>query len=105
MGVVWLEGYDFGNGVIEIDMLGRSQPIQGSFVDVASRVVDAQTLDAVYFGPFNFRAGGRARHNQAVQYVSHPLWPWQKLHSKRPDQSEKAVAPTDLLTCDFSATR
>jgi hypothetical protein len=93
MGVVWLEGYDFGNGVIEIDMLERCQPIQGSFVDVAFRVVDAQTLDAVYFRPFSFRAGGPARHNHAVQYVSRPLWPWQKLHSKRPDQYEKAVVP------------
>ena len=93
MGVVWLEGYDFGNGVIEIDMLERCQPIQGSFVDVAFRVVDAQTLDAVYFRPFSFRAGGPARHNHAVQYVSRPLWPWQKLHSNSPDQYKKAVVP------------
>src|SRR3982750_392109 len=35
MGVVWLDGYDFANGVIEIDMLGRSQPVQGSFLGVA----------------------------------------------------------------------
>src|SRR5438874_5026553 len=28
MGVVWLEGYDFADGVIEVDILGRSQPIQ-----------------------------------------------------------------------------
>src|SRR5438132_9564734 len=41
MGVVWLDGYDFANGVIEIDMLGRSQPVQGSFLGVAFRIVDA----------------------------------------------------------------
>src|SRR5438034_10187636 len=35
MGVVWLDGYDF-------DMLGRSQPVQGSFLGVAFRVLDAQ---------------------------------------------------------------
>src|SRR5260370_33421020 len=52
MGVVWLDGYDFANGVIEIDMLGRSQPIQGSFVGIAFRVVDAPAHDAVYFTPF-----------------------------------------------------
>ena len=56
MGVVWLEGYDFADGVIEVDILGRSQPIQGSFVGVAFRVLDGQTHDAVYFRPFNFRA-------------------------------------------------
>src|SRR5258707_3958565 len=53
MGLVWLKGYDFGNGVIEADMLGQSQPPQSSFVGVAFRVVDAQTYDVVYFRPFN----------------------------------------------------
>lgn len=93
MGVVWLDGYDFANGVIEVDMLGRSQPVQGSFVGVAFRVVDAQTHDAVYFRPFNFRAADPERHIHAVQYVSHPQWPWQKLRSERPGEYEKAVVP------------
>jgi hypothetical protein len=93
MGVVWLDGYDFANGVIEVDILGRSQPVQGSFVGVAFRVTDAQTHDAVYFRPFNFRAADPVRHKHAVQYVSHPLWPWQKLRFERPDQYEKAVVP------------
>jgi hypothetical protein len=93
MGAVWLDGYDFGNGTIDIDMLGRSQPVQGSFLGVAFRVVDAQTHDAVYFRPFNFRAADAVRHRHAVQYVSHPLWTWQKLRSERTDQYEKAVVP------------
>jgi creatinine amidohydrolase len=59
MGVVWLDGYDFSDGVIEVDMLGRSQPVQGSFLGVAFRVVDAKTHDVVYFRPFNFRAVSR----------------------------------------------
>ena len=93
MGVVWLDGYDFGNGVIEVDMLGRSQPVQGSFLGVAFRVADARTHDAVYFRPFNFRAADPARHSHAVQYVSHPRWPWQPLRSEHPDQYERAVVP------------
>lgn len=93
MGVVWLDGYDFANGVIEIDMLGRSLPIQRSFVGVAFRVVDAQTHDAVYFRPFNFRAAGPERHNHAVQYVSHPHWSWQTLRSEHPGEYEGAVVP------------
>jgi hypothetical protein len=92
-GVVWLEGYDFGNGAIEADMLGRSQPVQGSFLGVAFRVVDAQTHDAVYFRPFNFRAADPARHSHAVQYVSHPRWPWQTLRSEHPNTYERAVVP------------
>ena len=93
MGIVWLDGYDFANGVIEVDMLGRSQPVQGSFLGVAFRVVDATTHDAVYFRPFNFRAADPVRHNHAVQYVSHPQWPWQKLRTERPEQYEKPVLP------------
>src|SRR6266581_818146 len=62
MGVVWLNGYSFANGVIEVDLLGRSQPVQGSFLGVAFRVVDARTHDTVYFRPFNFRAADPARH-------------------------------------------
>ena len=92
-GVVWLDGYDFANGVIEVDILGHSQPIQGSFVGVAFRVVDAQTHDAVYFRPFNFRAADSTRHSHAVQYVSHPAWPWEKLRAEHPGKYEKAVVP------------
>jgi hypothetical protein len=93
MGVVWLDGYDFANGVIEIDLLGRSQPVQGSFLGVAFRVVDAQTHDAVYFRPFNFRAAAAEPHSHSVQYVSDPKWPWQTLRSEHPGEYEKPVVP------------
>lgn len=93
MGVVWLDGYDFANGVIDVDILGRSQPVQGSFLGVAFRVVDAQTYDVVYFRPFNFRAADPVRHKHAVQYVSHPRFLWQTLRSEHPDEYEKAVVP------------
>ncbi len=93
MGLVWLKGFDFGNGVIEADILGQSQPPQSSFVGVAFRVVDAQTYDAVYFRPFNFRASDSTRHSHAVQYVSQPGFPWQKLRSEHAGQYEAAVVP------------
>jgi hypothetical protein len=93
MGLVWHDGYDFANGVIELDMLGRSQPIQGSFLGVAFRVVDGQTHDAVYFRPFNFRAADPARHSHAVQYASHPRWSWQTLRSEHPGEYEQAIVP------------
>ena len=93
MGVVWFDGYEFGNGAIEADILGRSQPIQGSFVGIAFRVVDAQTHDAVYFRPFNFRAADPDRHSHAVQYVSHPRFSWQPLRTAHPGEYEKAVTP------------
>ena len=93
MGVVWLDSYDFANGTIEVDILGRSQPVQGSFVGVALRVVDGVTHDAVYFRPFNFRATDSTRHAHAVQYVSDPDWTWQRLRTERPGQYEKPLVP------------
>jgi CubicO group peptidase (beta-lactamase class C family) len=91
--VIWLDGYDFTNGVIELDVLGRSQPVQGSFLGVAFRVVDGQTHDAVYFRPFNFRATDSTRHAHAVQYVSHPRFPWQPLRTEQPGKYEKPIVP------------
>jgi hypothetical protein len=93
MGVVWLDGYDLTNGLIELDILGRSQPVQGSFLGVAFHVVDGQTHEAVYFRPFNFRAADSTRHSHAVQYVGHPNWPWQRLRTERPGVYERAVVP------------
>jgi hypothetical protein len=93
MGVVWLDGYDFANGTIDVDILGRSQPVQGSFVGIALRVVDGQTHDAVYFRPFNFRAADSTRHSHSVQYVSDPEWTWQRLRTERPGLYEKAIVP------------
>jgi hypothetical protein len=93
MGLVWLEGLDFGNGTIDVDVLGRSAPVQGSFVGVAFHVLDARTHEAVYFRPFNFRAKDPTAHGHAVQYVSHPQWPWDRLRSERPGVFEHAVTP------------
>lgn len=92
-GVVWLEGVDFRDGTIDLDILGRSRPVQGSFVGVAFRVVDAQTHDAVYFRPFNFRAPDSAARAHSVQYVSHPRWPWDVLRAQHPGAYERAVLP------------
>ena len=93
MGLVWLKDYDFGNGTIEIDLLGRTQPVQGSFVGVAFHVADAQTYEAAYFRPFNFRAADSTRHSHAVEYISQPAFPWQRLRSEHPGQYEAAVVP------------
>jgi hypothetical protein len=92
MGVMWLDGYEFTDGVIEVDILGRSVPVQGSFVGIAFRVVDAQTHDAVYFRPFNFSADS-ARRAHSVQYVSHPRWSWRELRSSHPGAYESAITP------------
>jgi hypothetical protein len=67
--------------------------VQGSFVGVAFRVQDAKTYDAVYFRPFNFRAADPDRKAHAVQYISEPEWPWQRLRKEKTDQFEKPLVP------------
>ncbi|MDH4270762.1 MAG: hypothetical protein OEW18_02165 [Candidatus Aminicenantes bacterium] len=92
-GMAWLEGVSFTNGEIECDILGRSTPIQGSFVGLAFGVQDTETYDAIYFRPFNFRSEDPARRAHSVQYISHPGWTWSRLRQERPGQFEKAIEP------------
>jgi hypothetical protein len=87
-GVAYLPGVEFANGVIEVDIRGKDVP-QQSFVGVAFHGVDSTTYDAIYFRPFNFRA----RRARAVQYVSHPTYPWQRLRAEHPGVYEQPVKP------------
>jgi glyoxylase-like metal-dependent hydrolase (beta-lactamase superfamily II) len=81
-----------GEGVIEVDLKGKDVA-QQSFLGVAFHVVDWTTLDAVYFRPFNFRAGSAEQRAHAVQYVSHPANTWQRLRAERPGQFEQPIDP------------
>ena len=91
-GGVILEGIQLGEGVIEVDLKGKDVA-QQSFLGIAFHVVDWTTLDAVYFRPFNFRAGAAEQRSHAVQYVSHPANTWQRLRAERPGQFEQAIDP------------
>ena len=91
-GVAYLRGIELGTGTIEFDVRGKD--VQGqSFVGVAFHGVDGTTYDAIYFRPFNFRTADPARHNHAVQYVSQPTYPWQRLRTERPGVFEQPVSP------------
>jgi hypothetical protein len=91
-GVAYLEGIEFGNGTIELDVRGKDVQ-QQSFLGVAFHGVDGATYDAVYFRPFNFRAEDPERRKHAVQYISHPTCPWQRLRAEHPGKYEQAVKP------------
>jgi hypothetical protein len=91
-GIAWLDDIEFAEGTIEVDIKGEDKP-QQSFVGVAFRVVDEKTHDAVYFRPFNFKTTDAARRVRAVQYVSHPQFPWHTLRQDKPGLYEKAVKP------------
>jgi hypothetical protein len=92
VGVVYLEGIEFGDGAIELDIRGKDVQ-QQSFVGVAFHGLDEKTHDAVYFRPFNFKAEDPARRLRAVQYISHPTYTWQKLRTEHPGKYEQPVNP------------
>jgi len=91
-GVAYLEGIEFANGAIEIDIRGKDVQ-QQSFVGVAFHGLDEKTYDAIYFRPFNFKAEDPARRLRAVQYIAHPTYPWQKLREEHPGKYEQPVNP------------
>jgi hypothetical protein len=94
-----IAGLDFANGVIEAEIAGAPAPgaPEGArgFVGIAFRLLDdMKTYDAFYLRPTNGRAEDQERRNHAVQYISHPDWPWSRLRKEFPSKYESYV---DLL--------
>jgi hypothetical protein len=89
-GIAWVEGSEFGDGTIELDVRGRDV-FQQSFVGVAFHRRDDATYEAVYLRPFNFRATDPARRMHAVQYIAVPDYGWQKLRQDFPEEFENPV--------------
>jgi hypothetical protein len=99
-GLVWIEGTDFGEGTIEVDVRGRDV-LQKSFVGIAFHRKDDNTYESVYLRPFNFRADDPARHQHAVQYMASPDYDWPRLRKEFPEEFENpvdpSIAPTDWV--------
>ena len=91
MGLVWTP-VEFTDGEIELDVRGRDV-LQKSVLGVAFRIESDTAFDAVYLRPFNFRAADSTRHAHAIQYISQPAYPWERLRSERSGQFEKPVLP------------
>ena len=91
-GVAYIEGLEFANGTIELDVRGKDV-MQQSFVGVAFHGVDGTTYEAVYLRPFNFKSEDAVRRSHGVQYVSHPEFTWEKLRAEQPGKYEHAVSP------------
>jgi hypothetical protein len=89
-GLLIYKNLTFENGVIEVDIKGKDVRGQ-SFVGVAFHGKNDSTYDAIYFRPFNFKSPDRGTH--AVQYVSHPMFPWHVLREKFPEKYENPISP------------
>jgi hypothetical protein len=97
IGIAWVEGTDFAQGTIEVEIRGRDV-LQQSFVGIAFHRRDDNTCEAVYLRPFNFRAEDPVRHQHAVQYVLMPDFDWPRLRKEFPEEFENpvdaSIAPT-----------
>jgi len=100
--IAWLEGVEFSTGTIEVDLQGKDV-FQQSFIGIAFHGVDSVTYDVVYFRPFNFRAADPVRKIHAVQYATHPEFPWNRLREERNGIYEKAIDPAPEATSWFHA--
>jgi hypothetical protein len=91
VGLALPAGLTFTTGTIAIDLKGKN--VRGrSFLGVAFNVVDEKTFEAVYFRPFNFKAG-EPISGRSVQYISWPGNTWEHLRKTSPGQFEHTVNP------------
>lgn len=91
-----VDGVEFSNGVIEVDLAGEPGPGTGGgargFVGIAFRVqADRKTYDCFYVRPTNGRADDQERRNHSAQYISHPVHTWSKLRQETPSRYESYV--------------
>lgn len=91
-GALILKDFEFAEGSIEFDVKGKNV-VQQSFVGIAFHGIDSNRYDAIYFRPFNFTNSDTARRSRAVQYVSMPAHPWEKLRQEFPGKYENKVNP------------
>jgi hypothetical protein len=93
----------FSNGAIEVELAGAPMPgaTEGArgFVGIAFRVRKEDAFDAFYLRPTNGRADDQERRNHAVQYISHPEWPWDRLRKETPGRYESYV---DLVAGEWT---
>lgn len=92
IGLALVEGMDFDEGTIELDLKGKGKT-EASFVGVAFHAVDGKTFESIYFRPFNFMRDPPSFRTHAVQYVAWPEHTWEKLRKAKPGVYESTVKP------------
>jgi hypothetical protein len=87
-GMAIVQGAIFHNGTIEVDLAGlpgaRAADAARGFVGISFRIQPDAKLETFYIRPTNGRASDQLRRNHAVQYVSTPDWPWERLRKETP---------------------
>jgi hypothetical protein len=91
-GMAWIRSASFSTGSIDIDLRGRDV-YQQSFLGIAFHGNDTTTYEAIYFRAFNFQTADTLRHKHMVQYISEPLYPWDRLRKEHPLVYENTIEP------------
>ena len=94
--MAFIQGVDFENGTIELELAGAPGAGAGEgargFAGVAFRVrPEGKTYECFYLRPTNGRADDQVRRNHSAQYISHPDYPWQRLRKETPEKYESYV--------------
>jgi hypothetical protein len=95
--VAILNGVDFRNGTIEVELAGipgpRADSTNRGFVGMAFRIQKGDTLsyETIYLRPTNGRSTDQLRRNHTAQYASHPGYEWFKLRKENPGLYESYV--------------
>jgi len=84
-----LDGPEFRDGTIEVEVAGAPRPgtppDSRGFIGISFRTgPHGEWSDVFYLRPTNGRADDQLRRNHAVQYVSHPEYPWYRLREESP---------------------
>jgi len=91
-GILWLKGFSFSEGRIDIDLRGKDVFLQ-SFLGIAFHGTDSAHYELVYFRPFNFRHADTPRRKWSVQYMVVPDYLFDKLRKEHPLVYENSVTP------------
>ena len=95
-GIVVVQGSDFKDGTIEVDVAGKPRPgavpDARGFVGVAFRVAaDLTKYECFYVRPTNGRSEDQVRRNHSAQYISMPEYEWARLRKEAPERYESYV--------------
>lgn len=90
--VVPIADLTFQRGVIEVDIVGElaegAPDGTRGFVGLAFALRDDETYEAFYIRATNGRSDLQLRRNRAVQYISEPHYPWERLRAEHTGEYE-----------------
>ena len=99
-GYVQIEGLEFANGEIEVEVAATIDPdlppefkmFARGFIGLAFRIQkDSGVYENIYVRPDNARADDQLRRNHTTQYVSSPEYSWKRLRDESPGKYESYV--------------